>query len=81
MKAYMDLIKKYPTYCGGYIWDFIDQALQVYDPISGSNVMRYGGDFDDRHTDGDFSGDGLMFANRKPKPAMQEVKYYYGQFK
>lgn len=81
MRSYIDLIKKYPTYCGGYIWDFIDQALQVYDPISGRDVMRYGGDFDDRHTDGDFSGDGLMFANRKPKPAMQEVKYYYGQFK
>ena len=81
MKDYMDLVQKYPTYCGGYIWDFIDQALVVYDPISGRDVMRYGGDFDDRHTDGDFSGDGLMFANRVPKPAMQEVRYYYGRLK
>lgn len=81
MKAYADLVKNYPTYCGGYIWDFIDQAILVHDLISGRDVMRYGGDFDDRHTDADFSGDGLMFANRVPKPAMQEVKYYYGQLK
>lgn len=81
MKQYADLVKKYPTYCGGYIWDFIDQALIVHDPISGKDVLRYGGDFDDRHTDGDFSGDGLMFADRTPKPAMQEVRYYYGQLK
>ncbi len=81
MQAYVDLIKKYPVYCGGFIWDFIDQAIQVTDPVTGQLVMRYGGDFDDRHTDADFSGDGLMFANRVPKPAMQEVKYYYGQLK
>lgn len=81
MNDYVQLIKKYPAYCGGFIWDFIDQAIQVKDPVSGRPVMRYGGDFDDRHCDGDFSGDGLMFANRVPKPAMQEVKYYYGQLK
>lgn len=81
MNDYVKLIKKYPAYCGGFIWDFIDQAIQVKDAISGRPVLRYGGDFDDRHCDGDFSGDGLMFANRVPKPAMQEVKYYYGQLK
>ena len=45
------------------------------------HLMRYGGDFDDRHSDYEFSGDGLMFADRTPKPAMQEVKYYYGLHK
>jgi beta-galactosidase len=59
----------------------IDQALQVKDPISGQMVMRYGGDFDDRHSDYEFSGDGLMFADRTSKPAMQEVRYYYGLHK
>lgn len=48
---------------------------------SGQEVMRYGGDFDDRHSDYEFSGDGLMFADRTPKPAMQEVRYYYGLHK
>lgn len=81
MESYVKLIQQYPTYCGGYIWDFIDQALLVHDPISGNDVLRYGGDFDDRHNDGDFSGDGLMFANRVAKPAMQEVRYYYGKLK
>lgn len=81
MGSYIKLLDKYPQYFGGFIWDFIDQALLVHDPISGQDVLRYGGDFDDRHSDYEFSGDGLMFADRTPKPAMQEVRYYYGLHK
>ena len=81
MGSYISLLDKYPQYFGGFIWDFIDQALLVKDPVSGQEVMRYGGDFDDRHSDYEFSGDGLMFADRTPKPAMQEVRYYYGLHK
>lgn len=81
MDSYISLLDKYPQYFGGFIWDFIDQALLVKDPVSGQEVMRYGGDFDDRHSDYEFSGDGLMFADRTPKPAMQEVRYYYGLHK
>lgn len=75
---YIDLIDRFPQYAGGFIWDFIDQAIAVTDPVTGQPALRYGGDFDDRHTDYEFSGDGLLFADRTPKPAMQEVKYYYG---
>ena len=81
MGSYIKLLDKYPQYFGGFIWDFIDQAIAVKDPISEKEVMRYGGDFDDRHSDYEFSGDGLMFADRTPKPAMQEVRYYYGLHK
>ena len=81
MGSYISFLDKYSQYCGGFIWDFIDQALLVKDPVSGQEVMRYGGDFDDRHSDYEFSGDGLMFADRTPKPAMQEVRYYYGLHK
>ena len=81
MQSYNDLIYKYPMYQGGFIWDFIDQALLVHDPITQQDVLRYGGDFDERHSDYEFSGDGLLFADRTPKPAMQEVKYYYGLHK
>ncbi|WP_288529721.1 glycoside hydrolase family 2 TIM barrel-domain containing protein [uncultured Secundilactobacillus sp.] len=80
MASYVNLIDQYPMYQGGFIWDYIDQALYVTDEVTGNRVLRYGGDFDDRHSDYDFSGDGLMFANRQPKPAMQEVRYYYGQY-
>lgn len=79
MKSYIDLIDQYPMYAGGFIWDFIDQGIQVNDEITGKKVLRYGGDYDDRMSDYEFSGDGLMFADRTEKPAMQEVKYYYGQ--
>lgn len=79
--SYIKLIDKYPQYAGGFIWDFIDQAILVHDPITNQEVLRYGGDFDDRHSDYEFSGDGLVFADRQPKPAMQEVRYYYGLHK
>lgn len=79
LAQYANLVQKYPQDCGGFIWDFIDQALYVKDEVTGNRVLRYGGDFDDHHNDGAFSGDGLMFANRIPKPAMQEVSHYYQQ--
>lgn len=81
MQSYNDLIDQYPMYQGGFIWDFIDQALLVHDPVTNQEALRYGGDFDERHSDYEFSGDGLLFADRTPKPAMQEVKYYYGLHK
>lgn len=80
LKSYMDLLDKYPGYHGGFIWDYIDQAIMVTDEVTGEKVLRYGGDFDDRPADYEFSADGIMFADRTPKPAMQEVKYYYGKY-
>ncbi|MBQ8518673.1 MAG: beta-galactosidase [Agathobacter sp.] len=79
--SYMKLIDKYEMYQGGFIWDFIDQALFVTDEVTGKEVLRYGGDFDDRPADYEFSGNGIVFADRKEKPAMQEVRYYYGLYK
>ena len=78
--SYMKLIDKYEMYQGGYIWDFIDQALLVNDEVTGREVLRYGGDFDDRPSDYEFSGNGIVFADRREKPAMQEVRYYYGMY-
>ena len=78
MKSYIDLLDRYEMYQGGFIWDYIDQALWVQDEVTGGRVLRYGGDFGDRPSDYEFSGDGIMFADRTEKPAMQEVRYYYG---
>ena len=80
LKSYMDLLDKFASYQGGYIWDFIDQALYVKDEVTGKEVLRYGGDFDDRPSDYEFSGNGILFADRTPKPALQEVRYYYGLY-
>lgn len=79
--SYMKLIDKYEMYQGGFIWDFIDQAILVKDEVTGKEVLRYGGDFDDRPADYEFSGNGIVFADRREKPAMQEVRYYYGLYK
>lgn len=78
---YMKLIDKYEMYQGGFIWDFIDQAILVKDHVTGKEVLRYGGDFDDRPSDYEFSGNGIVFADRKEKPAMQEVRDYYGLYR
>ena len=69
---YTDLEKKYPLYQGGFIWDFVDQALEDKD-----GILRYGGDFKDRPSDYDFCGNGIVFADRTLTPKMQEVKYCY----
>ncbi len=78
MGSYIELLERFPMYQGGFIWDFIDQALWVEDEITGQKVLRYGGDFEDRPSDYEFSGNSLLFADRTEKPAMQEVRYYYG---
>lgn len=81
MKSYHDLVDEFPMMQGGYIWDYIDQAIMVKDEVTGREVLRYGGDFDDRPADYEFSGNGIVFADRTEKPATQEVKYYYGLHK
>lgn len=81
MDSYMKLLEEYEMYQGGFIWDFIDQALLIKDEVTGRMVLRYGGDFDDRPSDYAFSGDGIVFADRTEKPAMQEVRYYYGKYR
>ncbi len=74
---YIRLTEKVPAYQGGFIWDYIDQALTKKDQY-GKDFQAHGGDFDDRPHDGNFSGDGLVYSlDRKPSPKMQEVKFLY----
>ena len=49
--SYIKLIDEFEMYQGGFIWDFIDQAILVKDHVTGKEVLRYGGDFDDRPSD------------------------------
>ncbi len=69
-------LERYPHYQGGFIWDFIDQALwQRLD--DGTERLAYGGDFGDRPSDMNFSGDGIVFADRTPSAKAEEVKAQY----
>ena len=79
MMKYTEL-EKYPMYQGGFIWDYGDQAL-YRKKQNGEEVLSYGGDFTDRPTDYNFSGNGLVFADRKVTPKAQEVKYLYQNIK
>lgn len=76
MESYISLLDEFPMYQGGFIWDYIDQAIYRRD-VDGREVLGYGGDFGDRPTDYAFSGNGIVFADRAEKPAMQEVRYWY----
>lgn len=76
MEEYINLLEEFPQYQGGFIWDYIDQAIYKKNQ-DGEEVLGYGGDFDDRPTDYAFSGNGIVFADRTVKPAMQEVRYWY----
>lgn len=76
MKKYTDLEDKYEKYQGGFIWDYIDQALMKMDCF-GQEHMAYGGDFGDRPTDYSFCGNGIVYADRTVSPKAQEVKYLY----
>lgn len=80
LKEYTDLFDRYPQYCGGFIWDYIDQALYKKD-VFGNEYLAYGGDFDDRPTDYNFCTDGLIYADRTYSPKVQEVKYLYQPYR
>ncbi|KFJ01404.1 beta-galactosidase [Bifidobacterium stellenboschense] len=73
-------LEKHPKYQGGFIWDFVDQALVQRLP-DGTERLAYGGDFDDRPNDYEFSGDGIVFADRTPSPKAAEVKQCYANVK
>ena len=79
MHKYTELTDTEPLYQGGFIWDFVDQALWHKDRY-GKDALGYGGDFGDRPTDYDFSGDGILFADRRPTTKLQEVKFNYQNF-
>lgn len=80
MHKYTALEEKYPMYQGGFIWDYIDQALVKKDRY-GKEFLAYGGDYGDRATDYHFCGNGLVFADRQLTPKMQEVKHLYADVK
>lgn len=77
MHKYMDIIDDDPKFQGGFIWDYIDQSL-YHKERYGKEVLGYGGDFDDRPCDYNFSGNGIVYGgSRDPSPKMQEVKFNY----
>ena len=76
-KEYMDLVRKYPKYQGGFIWDFVDQSVR-WTGKNGEMIYGYGGDFNKFDaSDFNFCDNGLISPDRVPNPHMYEVGYYY----
>lgn len=76
-KEYWDLIRKYPKYQGGFIWDFVDQSLR-WKNKDGISFYAYGGDWSPYDaSDNNFMDNGLISPDRKPNPHMYEVGHFY----
>ena len=77
-KEYWDLIRKYPKYQGGFIWDFVDQSIR-WTGKNGKMIYAYAGDFNRMDDSGDknFCNNGLISPDRKPNPHAYEVQYFY----
>ncbi|MEN9439772.1 MAG: hypothetical protein RL613_1298, partial [Fusobacteriota bacterium] len=75
---YQNLTRKYEMYQGGFIWEFKDHSLLV--DRNGKKELMYGGDFDDRPTDGNFVCDGIVEGDGRLTPKITEVKYIYQPF-
>ena len=77
-KEYWDLVRKYPKYQGGFIWDFVDQGLRDVSAKTGRKIYTYGGDYG-RYpaSDHNFNCNGVINPDREPNPHANEVRYYY----
>ena len=77
-KEYWDLIRKYPKYQGGYIWDFIDQGFRGTSKVTGKQIWTYGGDYGRfPASDNNFNCNGVINPDRELTPHAYEVQYYY----
>ena len=76
-RDYWNLVRKYPKFQGGYIWDFIDQALHKKQ-ADGTQIYAYGGDYNSYDpSDNNFNCNGLLQPDRQPSPQIYEVGYHY----
>lgn len=77
-REYWELIRKYPNYQGGYIWDFADQGLRDKSPVTGREIFTYGGDYGRYPTsDYNFNCNGIVAPNRRLNPHAHEVRYFH----
>lgn len=74
---YWDAMESTNFFCGGAIWDWVDQSMYNYDPKTGIRYLAYGGDFGDTPNDGQFVMNGIVFGDLEPKPQYYEVKKVY----
>jgi beta-galactosidase len=76
LDTFVNMFRTYPAFAGGFIWDWIDQGLEVTND-RGETYMAYGGDFGEDIHDGNFLANGLLYSDRTPQPALYEVKHAF----
>lgn len=80
LDEYVNLFRKYPNMAGGFIWDFVDQAISVKQE-DGTVHWLYGGDFGEEKTNGCFCANGLIAADRTLHPSIEEVSHQYSDIR
>ena len=74
---YWEAMESTNFFCGGAIWDWVDQSMYNYDPKTGTRYLAYGGDFGDTPNEGQFVMNGIVFGDLEPKPQYYEVRKVY----
>ncbi|MPQ43385.1 glycoside hydrolase family 2 TIM barrel-domain containing protein [Clostridium tarantellae] len=77
LKEYWDVFDKYDILQGGFIWDWVDQSIELVDSSTGEKYFSYGGDWGDNLSSGNFCANGLVFPDRTVQPELEEVKQVY----
>lgn len=74
LEDYYRMFHSDPRFCGGFVWEFTDHAVYMGQAENGKPMYHYGGDFGERHHDGNFCMDGLIYPDRRPHTGMLEFK-------
>lgn len=78
MKEYWDIIRKYPGFQGGHVWDFVDQGIRSTSKVTGKEIFAFGGDFGRfPASDNNFNINGMISPDRVPNPHAYEIQYCY----
>lgn len=77
LEEYHDVFFSNERFIGGLVWEWCDHALPQGETAEGKTKYGYGGDFGERHNDGNFCMDGLCYPDRTPHTGLLEVKQVY----
>lgn len=77
LEDYFELIQKYDSLCGGFVWEWCDHAIDKGTAENGKRIYYYGGDHGEEIHDGNFCMDGLVYPDRTPHTGLKEYKNIY----
>ncbi len=77
LEDYHNAFHSHERFCGGFVWEWCDHGFSLGKTAEGKEKFGYGGDFGERHNDGNFCMDGLVYPDRRPHTGLLELKQVY----